>query len=76
MKCAYCQGKMKKGKTVYTINRKGYHFFLHDVAAWICEQCGEQFFEEKEVESIQHLIKILDTQTEKIAKIKLQPAYA
>jgi YgiT-type zinc finger domain-containing protein len=73
MKCNYCQGKVKKGKTTYTIHRQGYHFIMYNVAAWICEQCGEPLFEEKEVESIQNLIKTLDSKTREISKIKLQP---
>ncbi len=75
MRCHYCKGKMKRGKTTYSINRKGYHFLMHDVSAWVCEQCGEQLFEEKEVESIQNLIKILDAQTKKISKLKLHPIH-
>lgn len=71
MKCHYCKGNMKKGKTTYTIHRKGYHFVMYNVAAWLCEQCGEPLFEEKEVDSIQNLIKTLDTQTNKLAKLKL-----
>jgi len=76
MKCHLCQGKMKKGKTNYTIDRKGYHFTMFNISAWICEQCGETIFEEKEVESIQNLIKTLDTQTAKIASLKLHPIKA
>jgi len=25
MQCYFCAGKMKKGKTTYTLNRMGYH---------------------------------------------------
>ncbi|MBU0501842.1 MAG: YgiT-type zinc finger protein [Candidatus Margulisbacteria bacterium] len=62
---------MKRGKTSYTIDRQGYHFTMYNVAAWLCEQCGETVFEEKEVGSIQNLIKTLDSRTAKISKFKL-----
>ena len=32
---------------------------LDSVFAWVCEQCGEVYFEEKEVDAIQDLIKSL-----------------
>ena len=33
---------------------------LDSVFAWVCEQCGEVYFEEKEVDAIQDLIKSLE----------------
>ncbi len=40
---------------------------LTDVPAWFCQQCGEAYFEESEVESIQTALQKLDEQTEKLA---------
>lgn len=60
MECYYCKGRMVRGKTTYTINRQGYHLLIDDVPAWICQQCGEAYFEGKEVDTIQDLIKTLD----------------
>jgi YgiT-type zinc finger domain-containing protein len=60
MKCAYCGGSMKRGTAPFHIDRKGCHVTLDDVPAWVCEQCGEPFFEEREVAAIQELAKSVD----------------
>jgi len=67
MKCFHCGGEMKRGKTTYTVNRKGYHLLIHEVPAWICTQCREVYFEGEEVDSIQEVIKSID---EKIGKLR------
>jgi YgiT-type zinc finger domain-containing protein len=46
----------QKGKTTYTINKKGYHLLIDEVPAWICEQCGEPYFEGDIVDAIQKLV--------------------
>jgi YgiT-type zinc finger domain-containing protein len=68
MKCVYCQGTMKRDVTSYNINRRGYHLLLDKVAAWVCTQCGEAYFEEQEVKSIQDLIGAIDQQISKLPK--------
>lgn len=55
MKCIHCRGEMKKGATSFHVDRKGCHLMLDAVPAWVCEQCGEAYFEEKEVDAIQDL---------------------
>ena len=67
MKCIHCQGKMERKTTPFQINRKGYHLMLTAVPAWVCQQCGEVYFEEAEVQSIQTALQKLDEQTEKLA---------
>lgn len=68
MNCTKCQGKMEKKTAPYRIDRKGYHLVLDAIPAWLCTQCGEVYFEEAEVDSIQKVIQSLDTQTEKLKK--------
>ncbi len=60
MKCIHCQGKMKRGTTPFHIDRKGCHLMLDKVPAWICEQCGETYFEETEIEIIQDMVISLE----------------
>ena len=60
MKCIHCQGEMKKGTTPVHVDRKGCHVLLDRVAAWVCEQCGEPYFEEQEVNAIQDLIRSVE----------------
>ncbi|MCS4541258.1 MAG: YgiT-type zinc finger protein [Euryarchaeota archaeon] len=67
MKCHYCGGKMAKGKTTYSINKKGYHLLVDDIPAWICSQCKEIYFEGDAVDIIQNVIKNIDVG---VAKLK------
>ena len=69
MKCHYCKGLMQSGKTSYTINRKDYHLLIDDVPALICQQCGEPYFDEKEIDLIQSLIKDVDTKSEQLHQV-------
>ena len=62
MKCMHCQGKMKKGAAPFDIDRNGYHLRLDRIPAWVCTQCGEPYFEEDAVTSIQRLIQSVDKQ--------------
>ena len=36
------------------------------VPAWVCGQCGEAYFEEKEVDAVQDLIKLIDQKAEEL----------
>ena len=68
MKCMHCQGEMTKGIAPFHIDRKGYHLTLDKIPAWICNQCGELFFDENEVEAIQEILYAVEDKTEKISK--------
>jgi len=62
MKCVHCQAEMTRGNAPFHIDRKGIHVSLDSVPAWVCPQCGESCFEEKEVDSIQALVKTVEAQ--------------
>ena len=49
MKCIHCGGEMKPSTIPFHIDRKHCHVTLDKVPAWVCGQCGEAYFEEKEV---------------------------
>lgn len=66
MKCHLCGGKMKRGRTTYTFNKRGYHLVLDDIPAWICAQCGEPYFEGEEIDAIQDVLKGLEVQISKM----------
>ena len=70
MRCIHCQGVMKKGVTPFHVDQKGCHLTLDAVPAWVCEQCGESYFEEKEVDSIQDLVISLE---EKVHALVVTP---
>ncbi len=56
MKCIHCQGEMKRSHTHFHADRQGCHVTIDAVPAWVCGQCGEAYFEEKEVDAIQKLM--------------------
>jgi YgiT-type zinc finger domain-containing protein len=56
MECLYCKGKLVRQKVSYTATRKGYHLIIDDVPAWVCEQCGEEFFDDETVDTIQDML--------------------
>ena len=54
---------MRRSTAPFHIDRNGYHLALDAVPAWICGQCGEPCFEEREVDAIQGAVRALDEQT-------------
>lgn len=66
MKCIHCKGVMERKKAPFQIDRKGYHLMFDAVPAWVCSQCGEVYFEESEIDSIQEALKTLDEKTGKL----------
>ncbi|MBI5142588.1 MAG: YgiT-type zinc finger protein [Nitrospirae bacterium] len=67
MKCMYCRGEMKKDATPFHIDRNGCHLTLDNIPAWVCSQCGEPYFEEREVDAIQELIESIEQKTRSFA---------
>lgn len=63
MKCMHCQGEMKKLAAPFHIDRQDYHLTLDSVPAWVCQQCGEVFFDEQEVDKIQEIIQAVEDRT-------------
>ena len=68
MKCMYCQGMMERNVAPYHIDRRNYHLQLDAIPAWVCTQCGEAYFEEKEVTAIQRIIQGIDVDVPLLAK--------
>ena len=66
MNCIHCQGQMKRAHAPFHVDRNGYHLMLDAVPAWVCDQCGEAYFEEREVVAIQDVIQGLDQQTQQL----------
>jgi len=59
---------MNRSSAPFHIDRKGYHLQLDSVPAWVCTQCGEVYFDVKEVDDIQEVIHSLDKQAPFVAK--------
>jgi hypothetical protein len=39
---------------------------LESIPAWVCQQCGEVYFDEPEVDSIQGLMRAIEDRTKKL----------
>ena len=68
MKCIHCQGEMKRGAAPFHVDRKGFHILLDSVPAWVCEQCGESYFEEREVDTIQDVVRAIEQKAGALAR--------
>lgn len=68
MKCVHCGGEMRRSTAPFHVDRHSYHLVLDTVPAWVCGQCGESYFEDREVEAIQGAITALDQQAEQLVK--------
>jgi YgiT-type zinc finger domain-containing protein len=66
MKCLYCQGQMERGTAPFRVDRKGYHLTWETLPAWVCTQCGEVYFEETEIETIQAVARLIERKTKKL----------
>lgn len=60
MKRVHCGGEMNRGSAPLHIDRKRCDLMLDAVPAWVCEQCGEAYFEEEEVDAIQELVLLIE----------------
>ena len=67
MKCIHCKGEMERKSAPFQVDRKGYHLTLESVPAWVCTQCGETYFEERDVNRIQDVIRLIDQRAEEMA---------
>ena len=56
MNCIHCHGQMKRSKAPFHVDHNGHRLVFDTVPAWVCDQCGEAYFEEREVDSIQSAI--------------------
>lgn len=66
MECLYCKGKMVYSFAPFSADRDGYHITWESIPAWVCSQCGEVLFEEREVEQIQQALKKIDQDTKQM----------
>ena len=67
MNCIHCHGKMSRSTAPFHVDRAGYHLSFDTIPAWVCNQCGEAYFEEREVSAIQTAVDSLDRQTRQLS---------
>ncbi len=54
--CGVCQAELTRQLTNYTQLYQGRMIVVENVPAWVCEQCGEVYFDPDVVDRIQRLI--------------------
>jgi YgiT-type zinc finger domain-containing protein len=53
MRCVVCrQGETRPGKTTVVLQRDGATVVISDVPAQVCENCGEEYVDEKVAQSV------------------------
>ena len=57
---------MSRSMAPFHIDRASYHLSFDTIPAWVCDQCGEAYFEEREVNAIQTAADSLDRQTRQL----------
>ena len=67
MTCVHCRGEMAWRTAPLHVDREGCHVVLDAVPAWVCQQCGEPYFEEREVDAIQALVRSVAESARRIA---------
>lgn len=67
MNCIHCKGQMVRGTAPFHLDREGCHLMLDNVRAWVCTQCGEAYFEEKEVDAIQDLARSIEEKSKALS---------
>ena len=60
MKCLHCRGEMARGVAPFSVGREGFHVHWDALPAWVCQQCGEPFFETAQVERVQRALAAID----------------
>lgn len=54
--CAVCKSNLTYQQVTYTQWYKGKLIVIENVPAWVCEQCGETYYDPAVVDQIQTLI--------------------
>lgn len=54
--CNVCQGKLEKKLTTYTQWFEDNLIVIENVPAWVCDQCGETYYDPDVVEKIQNIV--------------------
>jgi YgiT-type zinc finger domain-containing protein len=63
MECLYCKGRLIRDTAPFSVDRNGYHITWEAIPAWVCSQCGEALFENREVDHIQRALEQIDRET-------------
>lgn len=57
MKCVYCGGKVEAREVTFIYDEDGDYFFIENVPAEVCTQCGEKTYSSKVTDELIRLAK-------------------
>ena len=43
--CEFCEGEMEQRRVLARFRYKGRTIYVENVPAWVCNKCGEQYFD-------------------------------
>ncbi|MEZ4867361.1 MAG: YgiT-type zinc finger protein [Caldilineaceae bacterium] len=43
--CEYCEGELEQRRVLARFRYKGETIYIEHVPAWVCKQCGEQYYD-------------------------------
>ena len=65
MECFMCKGELIEKKVNYMVDLEKTIIIIKDVPAKVCDQCGEQYFDDETSQNIEKIInKLKDLSTE------------
>jgi len=65
MNCFMCKGELTEKKVNYMVDLQSTIIIIKGVPSKVCEQCGEQYFEDETAENIENIVnKLKDLSTE------------
>ena len=44
-RCEFCEGEMEQRRVLARFRYKGQTVYIENVPAWVCNKCGEQYFD-------------------------------
>jgi HTH-type transcriptional regulator / antitoxin MqsA len=57
MKCVYCGGKVEPRQVTFAYDEEGDYFFIENVPAEVCTQCGEKTYSPQVTDELIRLAK-------------------
>ncbi|NOX61499.1 MAG: type II toxin-antitoxin system MqsA family antitoxin [Chloroflexi bacterium] len=57
MQCVFCGGKVESRQVTFVYDYESEFFFVENVPAQVCTQCGEKFYSPEVTEHLIHLAK-------------------
>ena len=65
MECFMCKGELIEKKVNYMVDLEKTIIIIKDVPAKVCDQCGEQYFDDETLQNIEKIVnKLKDLSTE------------